>query len=150
MDLVDAGLCGHEFSSLPRVVAIADELSRKSPPGEIRVVREDRSSAVIDGGDNIAYSYSYSCTSDGPDLAASELSATIKACTSEVRRQDAGKLKLEEWRLPGNVVIIDVSISGKNVPGAMEGFRKRIAEPLLAAGIVPSADSKSELGSRCQ
>jgi LDH2 family malate/lactate/ureidoglycolate dehydrogenase len=56
--LVDANLCGHEFSSLPRVVAIADELSRKAPPGTIRVVREDRSSAVIDGGDNIAYAVS--------------------------------------------------------------------------------------------
>ena len=102
------------------------------------------------GEDNITRAFSYSCTSDGPDLAASELSATIKACTSEVRRQDAGKLKLEEWRLPGNVVVIDVSLSGKNIPGAMEQFRKRIAEPLLAAGIVPSEDSKSELGSRCQ
>ena len=53
--LVDANLCGHEFSSLARVVAIVDELSRKSPPGPVRVVREDRSSAVIDGGDNVAY-----------------------------------------------------------------------------------------------
>jgi LDH2 family malate/lactate/ureidoglycolate dehydrogenase len=53
--LVDANLCGHEFSSLPRVLAIADELGKKPPAGEIRVVREDRSSAVIDGGDNIAY-----------------------------------------------------------------------------------------------
>src|ERR1700741_299699 len=53
--LVDANLCGHEFSSLARVVAIVEELSRKSRPREIRVVREDRSSAVIDGGDNIAY-----------------------------------------------------------------------------------------------
>ena len=53
--LVDANLCGHEFSSLARVVAIVDELSRKTAPREIRVVREDRSSAVIDGGDNVAY-----------------------------------------------------------------------------------------------
>ena len=53
--LVDANLCGHEFSSLARVVAITDELSRKAPPGPVRVVREDRSSAVIDGGDNVAY-----------------------------------------------------------------------------------------------
>src|SRR5687767_11540476 len=53
--LVDANLCGHEFSSLPRALAIADELRKKPPPGEIRVVREDRCSAVIDGGDNIAY-----------------------------------------------------------------------------------------------
>src|SRR5262245_22556172 len=53
--LVEANLCGHEFSSLARVVAIVDELSRKAPPREIRVVREDRSSAAIDGGDNVAY-----------------------------------------------------------------------------------------------
>jgi len=53
--LVDANLCGHEFSSLPRVLAIAEELRKKSPPGEIRVAREDRCSAVIDGGDNVAY-----------------------------------------------------------------------------------------------
>ena len=53
--LVDANLCGHEFSSLARVIAIVDELSRKEPPREIRVVRDDRSSAVIDGGDNVAY-----------------------------------------------------------------------------------------------
>ena len=53
--LVDAGLCGHEFSSLSRVLAIADEVRKKPPPGAIRVVREDRSSAVIDGGDNVAY-----------------------------------------------------------------------------------------------
>jgi len=54
--LVDANLCGHEFSSLPRVIAIVDELKKKrTPPGEIRVVREDRCSALIDGGDNVAY-----------------------------------------------------------------------------------------------
>ena len=53
--LVDSNLCGHEFSSLPRVLAIAEELSRKPPAGEIRVVRETPCSAVIDGGDNVAY-----------------------------------------------------------------------------------------------
>ncbi len=53
--LVDANLCGHEFSSLPRVLAIVDELRKKPPPGALRVVREDASSAVIDGGDNVAY-----------------------------------------------------------------------------------------------
>ena len=53
--LVDANLCGHEFSSLPRLLAIADELRKKPPAGDIRVVRENRCSAVIDGGDNVAY-----------------------------------------------------------------------------------------------
>jgi LDH2 family malate/lactate/ureidoglycolate dehydrogenase len=53
--LVDANLCGHEFSSLPRVLAIAEELRKKPPAGEIRVVRENQCSALIDGGDNVAY-----------------------------------------------------------------------------------------------
>jgi LDH2 family malate/lactate/ureidoglycolate dehydrogenase len=53
--LVDANLCGHEFSSLPRILAVVHALRRKGPPGAIRVVREDRCSAVIDGGDNVAY-----------------------------------------------------------------------------------------------
>ena len=53
--LVDAALCGHEFSSLPRVIALADEMSRKPPPGDIRVVHENHCSALIDGGDNVAY-----------------------------------------------------------------------------------------------
>ena len=53
--LVDAALCGHEFSSLPRVPAIVEELRRKPPAGEIRVVRESPTSALIDGGDNVAY-----------------------------------------------------------------------------------------------
>jgi LDH2 family malate/lactate/ureidoglycolate dehydrogenase len=53
--LVDAALCGHEFSSLPRVIAIADEVSKKPPAGAIRAVRENQCSALIDGGDNVAY-----------------------------------------------------------------------------------------------
>lgn len=54
--LVDAALCGHEFSSLPRLVAIVNEVGAKTqPPGEIRVVREDGCFAHVDGGDHVAY-----------------------------------------------------------------------------------------------
>jgi len=54
--LVDAALCGHEFSSLPRVLAIVEELRAKNAtPGEIRIVREDAAFAHIDGGDRIGY-----------------------------------------------------------------------------------------------
>jgi len=113
-----------------------------------------QSKAEIDvafgGADAVTRAYSYSCMSDDADLAASELSATIRPCTAAVTRRDAGSLKIEEWRLPGNVLIIDVSLGGKDTPGALDQFRTRIAEPLLAAGIVPLADSKSELGSRCR
>jgi LDH2 family malate/lactate/ureidoglycolate dehydrogenase len=53
--LVDANLCGHEFSSLSRLTAIVQEMRGKPPPCEIRVTRETPFSAQMDGGDNVAY-----------------------------------------------------------------------------------------------
>jgi len=105
---------------------------------------------TLQGLDALARSFSYSCTSDGPDAAAAELSATLKACTATMTRKVAGPLKLEEWRFPGDVVIIDVSLSSLNNPDALELFRNRIAKPLLAAGVVPLSESKSDLGGHCK
>lgn len=53
--LVDAALCGHEFSSLPRVIALAEYIHGKPPAAATRVVRENHCSALLDGGDNVAY-----------------------------------------------------------------------------------------------
>jgi len=105
---------------------------------------------AFQAGDKIARSFSYSCTSDGPDAAVAELSATPKGCTAIVTRRVAGPLKLEEWHFPGDVVIIDVAMSGANNPGAQELFRTRIAQPLFAAGVVALPESKADLGSHCK
>jgi LDH2 family malate/lactate/ureidoglycolate dehydrogenase len=53
--LVEAALCGHEFSSLPRLLAIVNELRAKSAPSSIRITREDGCFAHVDGGDHVAY-----------------------------------------------------------------------------------------------
>ena len=53
--LVEAALCGHEFSSLPRVIALAEALRDRPPAKATRVVRENHCSALLDGGDNVAY-----------------------------------------------------------------------------------------------
>lgn len=53
--LVDAALCGHEFSSLARAIAVAEEIRNRPPAGETRVVRENHCSALLDGSDNVAY-----------------------------------------------------------------------------------------------
>jgi hypothetical protein len=37
-----------------------------------------------------------------------------------------------------------------NNPDALELFRNRIAKPLLAAGVVPLSESKSDLGGHCK
>jgi hypothetical protein len=102
------------------------------------------------GGDRVARMYSYSCTSEDTNIAAHNLSADIKGCTAEVRRWEAGRLKIEEWKLPGDVLIIEVSGGGTDTPGAIEHFRRQVAAPLFAAGIVSSKQSKTELGTRCK
>lgn len=53
--LVEAALCGHEFSSLPRLVAIVEEMRTRPQPRAIRIAREDGCFAHVDGGDNLAY-----------------------------------------------------------------------------------------------
>ena len=53
--LVDAALCGHEFSSLPRVIALAEAIQGRPPAQATRVIRENHCSALLDGGDNVAY-----------------------------------------------------------------------------------------------
>ena len=68
--LVDAALCGHEFSSLPRVLAIVEELRSRPPAGEIRVVRETATSALIDGGDNIGYAVSITAIDKAVEICA--------------------------------------------------------------------------------
>ena len=67
--LVDAALCGHEFSSLPRVIALAEAMRDKPPAGPTRVVRENHCSALLDGGDNVAYVVSLHAIDKAMDIA---------------------------------------------------------------------------------
>jgi LDH2 family malate/lactate/ureidoglycolate dehydrogenase len=53
--LVDAGMSGYEFASLPRLFAIIDQLGMRGPSQPPRVLRENDRSAVIDGGNTIGY-----------------------------------------------------------------------------------------------
>lgn len=53
--LIDAALCGYEFASLPRIFAVVEQLKQKPAASPIRVTKEDEKSAMIDGGDNVAY-----------------------------------------------------------------------------------------------
>lgn len=50
--LVDAGLCGYEFLSLPRILTLVQEIRKRPEPGPIRIIRETPFSAVMDGANN--------------------------------------------------------------------------------------------------
>jgi hypothetical protein len=117
----------------------------------LRDVRQVKAEVDVAFGsaDAVARRYSYSCTSDNPDLAASSLAARANGCPSTVTRKDTGRVRVEEWRLPGGALLLDVSSVGTDTPDALEQFRRQVAVPLLAAGIRPAQDSKTEQGSRC-
>ena len=101
------------------------------------------------GADAPARAYSYSCAGTDAARAAAELSAARKACAASVTRREGSRLKVEEWRLPGNVLMIEESGRSANTAKALEHFRAKVVTPLLAAGVRPAADSKTALGSRC-
>jgi len=100
----------------------------------------------------IKRSYSYSCTleSKNPIDPPKELKASPKACSSKMTRFKAGKLKVEEWHLPGNVTLVEVSRNGLNTQDDLDSFRSKIVKNLVKAGVKPSDRSKTELGSDCQ
>ena len=53
--LIDNALCGYPFTSLPRILAIANDPKTKAPRRPIRVVHETPVSAMLDGGNNVGY-----------------------------------------------------------------------------------------------
>jgi hypothetical protein len=105
---------------------------------------------TFSGADTITRTYSYSCTSTAMPFGVPGRDTSRRSCAASVKRWEAGRLNVEEWRLEGDVVIIEVSGKGADTPAAMEDFRRRVAAPLLAAGVVPSPQSKTDLATRCQ
>ena len=70
-------------------------------------------------------------------------------CANRMKRTEAGKLKIEEWHLPGGVILLEVSRNGSNTKDDLESFRSDVVDKLLAAGVQPSDRSKTEIGSSC-
>ncbi|MDH3701278.1 MAG: Ldh family oxidoreductase, partial [Alphaproteobacteria bacterium] len=53
--LIDNALCGYPFTSLPRILAIANDPKTKEQRRPVRVVHETPVSAMLDGGNNVGY-----------------------------------------------------------------------------------------------
>lgn len=51
--VMDAALCGYEYSGLPKLLNIADSAKFKEPRQRFRMVKETAVSALIDGGNNV-------------------------------------------------------------------------------------------------
>ena len=61
--LVDAGLRGVTFGSLPRILAIAEKMQASDRRKPVKVIRETPVSALLDGGDQVGYYVAHRATS---------------------------------------------------------------------------------------
>ena len=57
--LVDNMLCGYKFAGLPRILAIAGDKRTREARNPPKIVHETPLSALIDGGNNVAYVVAY-------------------------------------------------------------------------------------------
>jgi L-2-hydroxycarboxylate dehydrogenase (NAD+) len=53
--LVDAALCGYQFSGLPRILTINDSPRTHEPRRPVQIVHETEISAMMDGGNHVGY-----------------------------------------------------------------------------------------------
>ena len=97
--------------------------------------------------------YSYSCTvesEDGPIAPPRVLNARPKNCSSRMTRLEAGALKVEEWHLPGDIIMLEASRKGSDTRSDADSFRQEVVVPLVKSGIKPSDRSKTEFGGACR
>ena len=97
--------------------------------------------------------YSHSCSvesENGPVKPPQVLAAKPKTCTNKMTRLKAGALKVEEWHLPGDVTMVEVSRNASTSQSDLDSFRRDVVEKLLSVGVKPSDRSKTELGSSCR
>ena len=97
--------------------------------------------------------YSHSCTLESekvPVKPPQVLAAQPKSCTNKMTRLKAGALKVEEWHLPGDVTMVEVSRNASTSQSDLDSFRRDVVDRLLSVGVKPSDRSKTELGSSCQ
>lgn len=60
--VVDAALCGYEYSGLPKILNVAEHRQLREPRRRMRVLRETSISTLFDGGNNNGMVTMYRCT----------------------------------------------------------------------------------------
>src|ERR1700720_576026 len=50
--VLDAALCGYEYSGLPKLLNVVDAADFRLPRRPVTVIRETPATAILDGGDN--------------------------------------------------------------------------------------------------
>lgn len=111
--------------------------------------RKDEADVTFMGRDDTRKAWSRSCSHESKDLqlhVPAALAAQPKGCASTMLRLEAGKLKVEQWRMADGSTLLEASRLARDTPGDLAAFRDKVLAPLLAQGIQPIDRSKSAIG----
>ena len=114
--------------------------------------RKDEVDLTLLGAGQALTAHSRSCSIESRDLGLqppAALQPKPKGCGSTMTRLNAGKLKVEEWRLADGTVLIEASRPGKHTPASQRAFEREVLKPLLALKVQPLQRSKSAIGGEC-
>ena len=75
--LIDNALCGYPFASLPRILAIAQDVKTQRSRQPVRVVHDTPISALLDGGNNVGYVAVYRAAQIAIDKAQAQQFAVV-------------------------------------------------------------------------
>jgi len=128
----------------------APDLEHDCPlPG--KTTAKDEIDITLLSGNEVRRVYSRSCKTknDDPIVVPTALKATYPECASKITRIEKDDLTVEEWRLPDNTAMIEVSQKGDDSMEHFNGFKTEVFDKLVNAQIKPLDRSKTELGSSC-
>lgn len=133
--LIDAGLCGYRFASLPRILAVAGEMTERPAPTPITITHETPVSAMIDGGNHCGYVTSYKAAELGIKKAKEHGFAVTGAFNTFLSGRNAYYLEMI-----ANAGLIGIHIAGAPAKVApLGGAAPALGTNPIAFG-VPSAD----------
>ncbi|SRR6266511_2335870 len=101
--LIDSGLCGYPFASLPRILVIAQDAKTRQPRQPVRVVHDTPVSALLDGGNNVGYVAVYRAAQLAIDKALTHRFAVVGMYNSYYSGRNA--YYLGEYCLSNDVLI---------------------------------------------
>jgi hypothetical protein len=114
--------------------------------------RKEEADIAFLAADQVSRAHSRSCTHTSTRLdvqVPAVLQPRPSGCKSRMTRLEAGKLKVERWRMADGSTLLEVSRIGADDAQASADFRDQVVKPLLALQALPVQRSKSAIGSDC-
>lgn len=134
--VMDAALCGYEYSGLPKLLNVIEHPEFKLPRRPIKVVRETGASAMLDGGNNTGMVAAYRASE--ATIARAETNGLVIVCLGNTWMTGRSAYYCEMIARAGLVVIHTVSAPPAVAP--FGGARRALGTNPIAFGFPTECD----------